>query len=91
MLVSAIGVSASAAGDLKTQSAVASADQVASVECRPVSDILVVLDATASMQYGTGSVQGASRLDLARILTSSVLDSAPAGINLGVLTLRDDV
>lgn len=91
MLVSAIGVNDLAAGDLKTQSAVASSDPVASVEARPVTDILVVLDATASMQYGTGSAQGASRLDLARILTSSVLDSAPAGINLGVLTLRDDV
>ncbi len=84
MLVSAIGVNDLAGGDLKTQSAVASSDQVASVEVRPVTDILVVLDATSSMQYGTGSAQGASRLDLARILTSSVLDSAPAGINLGV-------
>lgn len=57
----------------------------------PVTDILVVLDTTASMEYATGSAHGASRLDLARIVTSSVLDVAPTGINLGVLTLRDDV
>lgn len=58
---------------------------------KPITDVLVVLDTTESMEYATGSVNGASRLDLARIVTSSVLDVTPTGINLGVLTLRDDV
>ena len=58
---------------------------------KPITDVLVMLDTTASMEYATGSVHGASRLDLARIVNSSVLDVAPTGINLGVLTLRDDV
>lgn len=57
----------------------------------PITDILVVLDATASMEFRTGSFQGATRLDLARVVTANVLDVAPAGVNLGVLTLRDDV
>ena len=56
-----------------------------------VTDILVVLDATSSMAYQTSSETGASRLDLGRVVTSAVLDLAPEGIRLGVLTLRDDV
>jgi hypothetical protein len=56
-----------------------------------VTDILVVLDATSSMAYQTASETGASRLDLGRVVTSAVLDVAPEGIRLGVLTLRDDV
>jgi len=62
-----------------------------SQESPVVTDILVVLDATSSMAYRTASESGASHIDLARVVTSSVLDVAPDGIRLGVLTLRDDV
>lgn len=86
-----IGQSASASdesgsGNTVSDSAVSEEESV-----EPVSDILIVLDATASMEYRTGSIQGATRLDLARLVTANVLDVAPTGINLGVLTLRDDV
>jgi RNAse (barnase) inhibitor barstar len=67
------------------------AEAVAASQQSPVTDILVVLDATSSMAYRTASENGASRIDLARLVTSSVLDVAPDGIRLGVLTLRDDV
>jgi Mg-chelatase subunit ChlD len=91
VLVSTFGQTAVADDVLSSNAKSDSAEHNLRKNVEPITDILVVLDATASMEYQTGSVHGSSRLDLARTVTANVLDTAPTGINLGVLTLRDDV
>jgi hypothetical protein len=91
VLVSTCGQTAVADDVLSSDAKSDSAEHNRRKNVEPITDILVVLDATASMEYRTGSVHGSSRLDLARTVTANVLDAAPTGINVGVLTLRDDV